>query len=66
MDSDYTKGFKAGKDYGFAWVIEMINIHLDGNVNLTMQEILREVEYVADEEYRMQQEADMKRMLGNA
>lgn len=66
MDSDYTKGFEAGKGYAFAWVMEMINIHLDGNVNLTMQEILREVEHVAFEEYRLKQEADIKRLTSNA
>jgi hypothetical protein len=66
MDSDYTKGFEAGRDYAYAWVMEMINIHLDSNVNLTMQEILREVEHIAFEEYRLKQEADIKRLTGNA
>jgi hypothetical protein len=66
MDSDYTKGFEAGKAYAYAWVVELIFHHLDAGVNLTMQEILREVEWVADEKLRLEQEASIARVLGDA
>jgi hypothetical protein len=66
MDSDYTKGFKAGRDYAYAWVVELIFHHLDANVNLTMEEILKEVEWVADEDRRLEHEAAIKRLTSNA
>jgi hypothetical protein len=66
MDSDYTKGFEAGKAYAYAWVVELIFYHLDAGVNLTMEEILREVEWVADEKLRLEQKASIARVLGDA
>ena len=66
MDSDYTKGFEAGKAYAYAWVVELIFHHLDANVNLTMEEILKEVEWVADEKQRMEQNAHIAKVLGDA
>jgi hypothetical protein len=66
MDSDYTKGFEAGKAYAYAWVVELIFHHLDAGVNLTMEEILREVEFVADEKHRLAQKAHIARVLGDA
>jgi hypothetical protein len=66
MESDYTKGFEAGKAYAYAWVVELIFHHLDAGVNLTMEEILREVEWVADEKLRLEQEASIARVLGDA
>lgn len=66
MDSNYTKGFEAGKAHAYAWVIELIFHHLDAEVNLTMEEILKEVEWAADEKHRMAQEAAIKRALGDA
>jgi len=66
MDSDYTKGFEAGKAYAYAWVVELIFYHLDAGVNLTMEEILREVEWVADEKLRLEQKAIIARVLGDA
>ena len=66
MDSEYTKGFEAGKAYAYAWVVELIFHHLDAGVNLTMEEILREVEWVADEKLRIEQKAIIARVLGDA
>lgn len=66
MDSEYTKGFEAGKAYAYAWVVELIFHHLDAGVNLTMEEILREVEWVADEKLRLEQKAIIARVLGDA
>jgi hypothetical protein len=66
MDSEYTKGFEAGKAYAYAWVVELIFHHLDAGVNLTMEEILREVEWVADEKLRLEQKASIARVLGDA
>jgi hypothetical protein len=66
MDSEYTKGFEAGKAYAYAWVVELIFHHLDANVNLTMEEILKEVEWVADEKQRMEQNAHIAKVLGDA
>jgi hypothetical protein len=66
MDSEYTKGFEAGKAYAYAWVVELIFHHLDANVNLTMGEILKEVEWVADEKQRMEQNAHIAKVLGDA
>jgi hypothetical protein len=46
MDSNYTEGFKAGKDRARKEIIDLIELHINSNVELSDQEIVREIEHL--------------------
>jgi hypothetical protein len=46
MESDYTEGFKAGKDRARKEIIDLIELHINSNVELSDQEIVREIEHL--------------------
>jgi hypothetical protein len=46
MDSDYTQGFKAGKDRARKEIIDLIELHINSSVNLSDQEIVWEIEHL--------------------
>jgi len=46
MESDYTEGFKAGKDRARKEIIDLIELHINSNVELSDQELVREIEHL--------------------
>jgi hypothetical protein len=46
MDSNYGQGFKAGKDHARKQIIDLIELHINSNVELSDQEIVREIEHL--------------------
>ena len=46
MKTDYSQGFDAGKESARKEIVEMIELHINSNVELSDQEIVREIEYL--------------------
>jgi hypothetical protein len=46
MKTEYTEGFEAGKDYARKQIIDLIELHMNSNVELSDQEIVREIEHL--------------------
>lgn len=51
-DTDYTKGFEAGKDYAREQVLEYIQHHLENQVDITSEDIASEIEYLQRQDLR--------------
>ena len=46
MKTDYSQGFEAGKDRARKEIIDIIELHINSNVELSDQEIVREIEHL--------------------
>ena len=51
-DSEYTKGFTAGRDYARKQVLDFIEHHLEVQVDITSEDIASEIEYLQRQEIR--------------
>ena len=51
-DSEYTKGFTAGRDYARKQVLDFIEHHLEAQVDITSEDIASEIEYLQRQEIR--------------
>ena len=46
MKTDYSQGFEAGKESARQEIINIIELHINSNVELSDQEIIREIEHL--------------------
>jgi hypothetical protein len=53
-DSEYTKGFTAGRDYAPKQILDYIQHHLEEEVDITSEDIATEIEYLQRQEIREQ------------
>jgi hypothetical protein len=51
-ESEYTKGFEAGKDYARGQILYYIHQHLEEEVNITSEDIATEIEYLQRQDIR--------------
>lgn len=51
-ETDYTRGFEAGKDYAREQILEYIQHHLEHQVDITSEDIASEVEYLQRQDIR--------------
>ncbi len=51
-DTEYTKGYKAGRDYARKQILDYIQHHLEVQVEITSEDIASEVEYLQRQEIR--------------
>jgi hypothetical protein len=51
-DTEYTKGFEAGKDYAREQILEYIQHHLEEQVDITSEDIASEIEYLQRQDIR--------------
>jgi hypothetical protein len=51
-NTEYTKGFEAGRDYARKQVLDFIEHHLEVQVDITSEDIASEIEYLQRQEIR--------------
>ena len=51
-NTEYTKGFEAGRDYARKQVLDFIEHHLEAQVDITSEDIASEIEYLQRQEIR--------------
>jgi hypothetical protein len=51
-DSEYTKGYYAGRDYARKQILDYIQHHLEEQVDITSEDIATEIEYLQRQEIR--------------
>ena len=53
-DSEYTRGYYAGRDYARKQILDYIETHLEANVPITSEDIATEIEYLQRMDIREQ------------
>jgi hypothetical protein len=53
-DTEYTKGYYAGRDYARKQILDYIEHHLEAQVDITSEDIASEIEYLQRQELREQ------------
>lgn len=53
MKTEYTKGFEAGRDHAREQILEYIQDHLAQEVDITVEDIANEVEYLQRKDYEV-------------
>jgi hypothetical protein len=51
-DSEYTKGFEAGKNFARNQILDFVQIHLEQEVPITSEDIATEIEYMQRQDIR--------------
>jgi hypothetical protein len=51
-NTEYSKGFEAGRDYARKQVLDFIEHHLEAQVDITSEDIASEIEYLQRQEIR--------------
>ena len=51
-DTDYSKGYEAGKDYARNQILDYIQHHLLEQVDITSEDIASEIEYLQRQDIR--------------
>ena len=51
-NTEYTKGFTAGRDYARKQILDFIEHHLEAQVDITSEDIASEIEYLQRQETR--------------
>ena len=52
MNSEYTKGFEAGKNFARNQVLDFIETHLEEEIPITSEDIATEIEYMQRQDIR--------------
>jgi hypothetical protein len=51
-DTEYTKGFEAGKNFARNQILDFIQVHLEDEVLITSEDIATEIEYIQRRDIR--------------
>ena len=51
-DTEYTKGFEAGKNFARNQILDFVQIHLEQEVPITSEDIATEIEYMQRQDIR--------------
>ena len=51
-DTEYTKGFEAGKNFARNQILHFIQVHLEDEVLITSEDIATEIEYIQRHDIR--------------
>ena len=51
-DTEYSRGYEAGKDYARNQILDYIQQHLEEGVDITSEDLASEIEYLQRQEIR--------------